>query len=325
MRPEEGLPPASTQFQERNYSADLRLAYLGPPTLGVGINEFGAGAGGSVTAYFSDILGQQNIGFTFQGGGGSGTSSLAEQLGGELLYLNQTRRLNWGADLQHIPIVYGSAGYLGFDDVTQSDVYAEDREVQLITDLSGLAQYPLSTTRRIEGAIGAERFSFKVERTFYFVQGGRVVNRERQQLVDPIEWTFTKASAAFVGDSSLYGFLSPIKGTRYRYEIEALRGDLNFQTALADWRKYFFFRPVTVAVRRSALWPLRQHGRVESALALYLGRGSLMRGYDPYSNRRRGVSGQHARVPGVRSSRRVEDRPRQYRGPRAAPRHASSV
>jgi len=283
MRPEEGLPPASAQFQDRSYNADMHLAYLGPPTLGVGINEFGAGAGGSVTAYFSDILGQHNIGFTFAGGGGSGTSNLAEQLGGELLYLNQTRRLNWGADLQHIPIVYGSAGYAGFDPNTQSDVYVEDREVQLVTDLSGLAQYPFSTTRRVEGAVGVERYSYKVERTFFFVQGGRVVNREREQLVDPIEWTFTKASAAFVGDSSLYGFLSPIKGTRYRYEIETLRGDLNFQTALGDWRKYFFFRPITLAVRGLHYGRYGNSNELNQLSPLYLGRGSLMRGYDPYS------------------------------------------
>ncbi|HEX6642928.1 MAG TPA: peptidase S9, partial [Thermoanaerobaculia bacterium] len=101
MRPEEGLPPASTSFAERKYSSDLHLAYLGPPTLGVGVGEFGFGAGGSVTAFFSDILGRQNVGFTFQGGGGngSGSSNLTEQLGGEVFYLNQTSRLNWGADL----------------------------------------------------------------------------------------------------------------------------------------------------------------------------------------------------------------------------------
>jgi hypothetical protein len=283
MRPEEGLPPASASFKERGYSADMRLAYLGPPTLGVGINEFGAGAGGSVTAYFSDILGQQNIGFTFQGGGGSGTSSLAEQLGGELFYLNQTHRLNWGADLTHIPIVYGSAGYLGFDESTNTDIYVQDREIQLITDISGLAQYPFSATRRIEGAIGAERYSYEVEREFFFVQEGRVVDRERVPLVDPIKWTFTKASAAFVGDSSVYGFISPINGTRYRYEIEALRGDLNFQTALADWRKYFFFRPMTLAIRGLHYGRYGNAEQMAQLRPLYLGRGSLMRGYDPYS------------------------------------------
>lgn len=287
MRPEEGLPPASATFQERPYSSDLRLAYLGPPTLGVGINEFGTGAGGSVTAFFSDILGQHNVGFTFQGGGGSGTQSLGEQLGGELFYLNQARRLNWGADLTHIPTVFGSAFYDGMVDTPEGpmDKYVQLRQVELYTDLSGLAQYPFSTTRRIEGAIGTQRYSYKIEEEVFLFdpESGRLTDREKRRLGDSIVWSFQKASAAFVGDSSIYGFISPINGTRYRYELETLHGDLNFQTALADWRKYFFRRPVTLAVRGLHYGRYGDAEELNQLTPLYLGRGSLMRGYDPYS------------------------------------------
>jgi hypothetical protein len=290
MRPEEGLPPASATFAERNYSPDLRLAYLGPPTLGVGVNEFGFGAGGSVTAYFSDILGEHNVGFTFQGGGGSGTSSLTEQLGGELFYLNQTGRLNWGADLLHVPQVYGRVFYdrgVYTDPDTgaqfPADIYDQVREIQLVTDVSGLAQYPFSATRRIEGAIGAQRYSFKQETERFFVINNQVIDRQRFQLGDTFVLNFSKASAAFVGDSSIFGFISPINGTRYRYEIEALRGDLNFQSALADWRRYFFARPVTFAVRGLHYGRYGEGAEDPNLSTLYLGRGSIMRGYDPYS------------------------------------------
>ncbi|HEX8411325.1 MAG TPA: BamA/TamA family outer membrane protein [Thermoanaerobaculia bacterium] len=291
MRPEEGLPPASADFVERPYSADLKLAYLGPPTLGVGVGELGVGAGGSLSAYFSDILGQHNVGFTFQGGGGGGTgsSNLTEQLGGSLFYLNQTRRLNWGAELVHVPYVYGYpsyfvAPYTREDGTTvNAEYYVLDREVQLITDGSLLAQYPFSTTRRIEVAGGAQRYSYKLERETFVIVNGRVEDRDTVQLPNSFTINFTKASTAFVGDSSLYGFISPIAGTRYRYELEALRGDLSFQTALADWRKYFFARPVTFAIRGL------HYGRYGSGSSdvrlspLYLGQGSMMRGYDPYS------------------------------------------
>ncbi|HYC90294.1 MAG TPA: BamA/TamA family outer membrane protein [Thermoanaerobaculia bacterium] len=289
MRPEEGLPAASSQFTERDYSPNLRLAYLGPPTLGVGINEFGFGGGGSVTAYFSDILGQHNVGFTFQGGGGSGTSNLTEQLGGELFYLNQKHRLNWGADLIHIPYVYGAAGYFtGIYDPddgppVNAEFYVQQRNVQLITDASGLAQYPFSATRRIEGAVGMQRYSQKIEEETFVVVNGQIVDREINRLPGSFAITFGKASAAFVGDSSLFGFISPINGTRYRYEIESLNGDLNFQTALADWRRYFFFRPMTVAVRGLHYGRYGTGAEDERLSPLYLGQGSLMRGYDPYS------------------------------------------
>jgi WD40 repeat protein len=290
MRPEEGLPPASTTFAERNYKSDLHLSYLGPPTLGVGVGEFGFGAGGSVTAFFSDILGRQNIGFTFQGGGGSGTSNLTEQLGGEVFYLNQTSRLNWGADLVHSPQVYGSAGYgtgVYTDPDTgqqfQADIYQQYREVQLITDATALAQYPFSATRRVEGAVGAQRYSFKRDVETFYIIGNQVVDRVRESLPGGFVLNFSKGSAAFVGDSTTYGFISPINGTRYRYEVEALRGDLNFQTALADWRKYFFWRPVTLAVRGLHYGRYGNGANDPRLSPLYLGRGSLLRGYDPYS------------------------------------------
>lgn len=284
MRPEEGLPAASAEFAERNYSPDLRLAYLGPPTLGVGVNEFGFGAGGSVTAFFSDVLGRHNVGFTFQGGGGNGTQDLTEQLGGELFYLNQSRRLNWGADILHVPQVYGTVRYArGQYEGQPADIYEQYREVQLNTQASGLAQYPFTSTRRIEGSLGVQRYGFTRDVETFYVIGNQVVDRVKTELPGSFVLNFSTASTAFVGDSSVFGFISPINGTRYRYEVEALRGDLNFQTALADWRKYYFARPVTFAIR-GLHYGRYGNGAEDPRLSLlYLGQGSVMRGYDPYS------------------------------------------
>ena len=288
MRPEEGLPAASTEFRLRDYSNALHLAYLGPPTLGVGVNEFGFGAGGSVTAFFSDILGQHNVGFTFQGGGGSGQGSgnLADQLGGELFYLNQTSRLNWGADVLHIPYVYTQVAY-GVGTIpgtnTPADVYQILRQVQTVSDGSLLAQYPFSTTRRIEGAAGLQRYAFKQEIETWYILGNQVVEREIERLPGSFQVNLAKASSAFVGDSSVYGFISPINGTRYRYELETLTGDLNFTTALADWRKYVFMRPVTLALRGLHFGRYGSGAEDNRLTPLYLGQGSLVRGYDPYS------------------------------------------
>ncbi|MEA2490007.1 MAG: hypothetical protein QOH21_1799, partial [Acidobacteriota bacterium] len=291
QRPEEGLPPASTEFALRPYSADLKLSYLGPPTLGVGVGEFGVGAGGSVTAFFSDVLGQHNVGFTFQGGGGGGTgsSNLAEQLGGELFYLNQTHRLNWGADVTHIPYVYGSVGY-GRGDITidgttytDVDIYQQLRETQMITDVSGLAQYPFSTTRRIEGSAGVQRYSYKRELETFVIVGDSIVDRTKEQLGGGFTMNLSKASAAFVGDSTTYGFISPIRGTRYRNEVETLNGDMNYTTALADWRRNYIFRPLTIAVRGLHYGRYGSGAEDTRISPLYLGQGSLVRGYDPYS------------------------------------------
>src|SRR2546430_17021053 len=62
QNPTEGLLPPTTTFRESGYKPALHLAYLGPPTIGVAVGSYGAAAGGSVSAYFSDILGEHNVG-----------------------------------------------------------------------------------------------------------------------------------------------------------------------------------------------------------------------------------------------------------------------
>jgi Tol biopolymer transport system component len=288
QHPEEGLPSESAAFSEGGYNPNLHLAYLGPPTIGVGADQFGFGVGGSISAYFSDILGHHNVGFTFQGGGSSNYGSFADQIGGELFYLNQTHRFNWGVDTMHVPYVTLSQGVQPTTTVINgqtipADDYLQVREVQTIDDVSGVAQYPLSATRRFEGQIGYQHYGYKAEVDHFIVVGGQIVDEFTDRLPGSFSVGLKKASVAFVGDSSAFGFVSPVRGTRYRYEVEALTGDLKFKTALADWRKYYFKRPVTFAVRALHYGRYGDDAESPQLTPLYLGQGSLVRGYDPYS------------------------------------------
>ena len=96
-----------------------------------------------------------------------------------------------------------------------------------------------------------------------------------------------KASPAFVGDSSVFGFVSPVRGTRYRYEVDSMTGDLRFQTLLADWRKYFFLRPLTFAVRGLHYGRYGRDGDNFNVLSpIDLGQSWLVRGYDSIEPRR---------------------------------------
>ncbi|HET7710770.1 MAG TPA: BamA/TamA family outer membrane protein, partial [Thermoanaerobaculia bacterium] len=287
-RPEEGLPPETTVFKRTEYNPALKVAYVGPPTIGVGVDRFGAVAGGTVSAYFTDILGQHNVGFTLQGGG-TGVGGIADQIGGEVFYLNQKRRFHWGADVLHIPYVsIGGASITRRPVVIDgrnviADVYEELRQIQTIDDVSGIAQYPFTTTRRIEGQAGVQRYAFKQELQTIVLVGGQIVDEDVDRLPGSFTVNLAKASMAFVGDSSVFGFISPVRGTRYRYEVETLSGDLNFQTALADWRKYIFMRPFTLAVRGLHYGRYGSDGEDNRLSPLYVGQGSLVRGYDLYS------------------------------------------
>jgi Tol biopolymer transport system component len=285
--PTQGLPPSNIRFEQRNYEADLKLAYLGPPTIGATVGGYGNAVGGSVSAWFSDILGQHNVGVSFQGGGYA-TQNLLDQLAGEVIYLNQQSRFNWGTDVVHVPYVTPFYDFYREEiDVdgrpTVVDVYEEIREIQTTTQLAGLAQYPFSATRRVEGSAGYLRYGYKLESERWFALGNQIIDRETRTLPGSFAFNLWTASAAFVGDGSTFGFISPVRGTRYRYEIEALSGDLQFTTGLADWRKYWLARPVTFAVR--GLYYGR-HGRDaedQRLSPLYLGQYGLVRGYEPWS------------------------------------------
>lgn len=286
QHPEQGLPAATTSFEQRPYSNDLHLAYLGPPMIGVGGDQYGYGVAGSVSAYFTDILGQHNVGFTFQGTGES-TTNFADQLGGELFYLNQKHRVNWGTDFLHVPLV--SSYWLYTQDLVNvngrqvlADIYQNYRVVETITDLSPMAQYPFGPTRRIEGSVGYQRYGYKAEVETWTAIGDQIIDRRRERLPGAFSVNLFKGSVAFVGDSSMFGFVSPVRGTRYHYEIESLTGDLKFTTGLADWRKYFYRRPFTLAVRGFHYGRYGSGSEDQRLSPLYLGGGDIVRGYDPY-------------------------------------------
>jgi len=91
-----------------------------------------------------------------------GTELLAnggmKDVGGQLVFLNRNRRVAWGAALARIPYVYGYQS-LGQDAsgglVVQNVLYHT-----YVSEASGLAAYPLSSTRRVEGELGFTRYAY---------------------------------------------------------------------------------------------------------------------------------------------------------------------
>ncbi len=285
QNPAEGLLPSNTVFTPAAYRSNLHIAYLGPPTIGIGVSSFGAGAGGSVRAYFSDILGYNNVGITFQGGGSSGVGTVGDQLSGEVFYLNQRHRVNWGVDVTHLPYVSALIGTgqtivnIGGQPVV-ADVVQQQRLIQRFDDVSGVIQYPFSQTRRIEFTGGVQRQAQKSDiETVVFV-GNTIISDTTERSPFNFSLNLAHAATAFVGDSTAFGFLSPVRGTRYRFEASALTGDLKFQTALADYRKYFFLNPVTFAMRGVYYGRYGTDAETGRLTPLYIGQDSLIHGYN---------------------------------------------
>lgn len=245
-----GLPPADMEFASRSYDPTLRLDYVAPPTVGVSAGGvYGTQLGGGVGFFFSDMLGNRNLTIAAQAQG------TVKDIGGQATYLDLGNRINLGATVGHIPLLFGAAR-MGFQP-NGAQVVEQLRQRIFIDQIAGIAQYPFSQTRRAEVNLGAVRYGFdnEVERFVILPQG---VGRERIDPEDSDFFTgvrerdpiyFFQGSAAYVGDWSFFGFTSPVRGGRFRFEASPQIGSANYVTALADYRRYFFINPVTFAAR----------------------------------------------------------------------------
>ncbi|PEN14454.1 peptidase S9 [Longibacter salinarum] len=246
--PNTGLPPPQN-FEAAEASNRLRLDRIAPPTVGGGYSQgFGTQIYGGVGLFFSDMLGNQSLDVFLQANG------TLKDIGGGAFYTNRENRLNWGMGAAHVPILYGGFGIVdvndnGFRDVGEPFAQILQRIFQTQGGVS--LSYPLSQTRRFEISATGVRYGFDIE-TFALTAGGR--EEIDPDLVlgageAPEQVYLGRVGLAYVGDFSNFGFTSPTQGGRYRVQVTPNFGSRQFVNVLVDYRRYFFFNPVTVAVR----------------------------------------------------------------------------
>ena len=272
-----GLPTTTSDWTERGYSSALHLDYIAPPTFGVSTGGvYGTQYGGGVAFGFSDQLGNQNLITVVQAQGD------IQDIGGQVVYQNVKHRWNYAGIVGRIP--YLSAYQTGvFVDQTANS-YAVDQVIQrlYLDEIGGILQYPLSTTRRIEFGVTATRQSYRQDVYRYYLDNfGNAVGQQKIKIPGPSALYYTQGQVGLVGDYSIFGFTSPIAGGRYRFDVDPTFGQMQFTTAIADYRRYFLARPITFAFR--ALHYGRYGRDAEDSTRLYpiyLGNAQFVRGYD---------------------------------------------
>jgi outer membrane protein assembly factor BamA len=70
-----------------------------------------------------------------------------------------------------------------------------------------------------------------------------------------------------------------VAGQRYRLSYSPTIGNISFQTLLADYRRYFFMRPATFALRALHYGRYGKDAETGRISPLYLGEETLIRGY----------------------------------------------
>ena len=228
-----GLAPSGTYLAENavEYDSSLSLDYLGQPSVGVGTDRFGNYAAGGASAFFSDMLGNRSLGVMVQAQGSF------KDIGGQVFYINQEKRLNWGVSGGRIPYLQGYSFQEFNPDGTQSITQVIQRIN--VSQASYMAAYPFSTTRRVEGNIGVQRYSYDLEeQQFVYDQFGFFLGRRQESLPTRDALNLAVASVALVGDNSNSGFTSPVSGGRYRLEVGRAVGTKNFTSLFTDIRRY---------------------------------------------------------------------------------------
>jgi outer membrane protein assembly factor BamA len=236
-----GLLPAGAfePSEAEDYRSGLSLDFLGQPSIGVGTDSYGNYVGGGTSAFFSDMLGDKSLAVAVQAQG------TFKDIGGTAFYSDLSDRWNWGVGGGRIPYMIPYVGYNFNDADCLADPFCQavlewTYYRQYVTTAVGQVSYPFTQTQRLDLGLGATRYSYDIEVDKLFLDGsGRAYGQSRVSLESPDPLNMFSGSAAIVGDNSFFGFVSPIRGSRYRFEVEQTFGTMNFTTVVADFRRYF--------------------------------------------------------------------------------------
>lgn len=280
-------------LQNTPYRPKFRLDYLANSGgIGVSTSRFGTGMQGGVMGLFSDIIGQNQI-----------VANLAingeiYDFGGMAAYINQSRRINWGGAISHIPYLTGFMSQDIIQDNSGENIGVISTNILRTFEdkIELFSAYPFNRIHRFEIGGGVSRYSYRLDRfnNYYAMSGNyftyylgsdreRVKNEDATNILGvPLRsFNILQTSAYFVGDNSIFGVTAPLDGFRYRVGAEHYYGDYNFSAVMVDLRKYFRLKPITVAIRSYNYLRLGKDG--ENLYPLYAGYNYLIRGYEPNS------------------------------------------
>jgi hypothetical protein len=280
------------QIVHSSYKPGFKLDYLANSGVGMSVgSRYGAGISSGIQGMFSDILGHNQI-FAAVNVNGE-----IYDFGGQVAYINQQSRINWGGAVSHIPYVSGFSVYDTRDIGTGMvepvlDTYMVRTFQQQV---EGFGSYPFTRNHRFEVGAAIARYSYRVDRwwqSYYSGYTGRdkVSNEDAQNigLGNLQAFSVQQINSAFVGDNAVFGITSPLQGYRYRVGVEQYFGDYNFTAYTVDLRKYNRYKPVTLAARA---YTYMRAGKNENALyPMFLGYPYLVRGYES-SGMRNNVGG----------------------------------
>ncbi len=270
--------PSGADFVVEPFHSSFSLDAIGQPNIGVVAGgPFGTGVAGGVSMIFGDQLSDRQIFAAIQANG------TVKDIGGALQYYNMKSRWNYGGGIEHVPYLTGGV-FVDTATVNGTQGYSVNQLLQriYIDQAMAFTQYPFSSTKRLELSASVTHYGFNTElfQSVFDVNNNLVAQNDSMLTSQYKPVVFAEPSVALVGDNSFSAFTSPVQGERYRMQFTPTFGSVNYETAIADYRRYFFMRPVTLAIRGLSLGRYGSGAEdVNTTWPIYLGDETLMRGY----------------------------------------------
>lgn len=272
--------PDTSEFTLKDYRVHFSPDYIARPSIGYARDNFGRGFFGGSAISLSDILGNHQLVFA---GSVNGRISEAQVLAA---YANLSKRVNWAVGLSQDPYYFLEPSQIDFDPQTGDNIFITNIRRLVVRSAFGQAYYPLSRFRRIEASMrfanvddALLRINEPYDPTTGFATEDPFLETNNLPGVN-----YLQPSAALVFDNSLFGYVGPFYGRRYRLEYAQTLGDWHFSQVTADYRRYDrIVGPLVLATR--ALY-FGRIGRDARQFRIFAGSTDLIRGNTSGSYRR---------------------------------------
>jgi hypothetical protein len=238
--------PDTSEFTLKQYRTKFTPDYVARPSIGYARDNFGRGFFGGSAISLSDILGNQQLIFA---GYVNGRISEAQILAA---YANLSRRINWAVGVSQDPYYFlEPTEFVAGPGIGENTRITNIRRL-VVRSAFGAAYYPLSRFQRIEAGMrfaNVDDALLKINEPYNPATG--FATQDPFLETDNLPGvSYFQPSTALVFDNSLFGYVGPFYGRRYRLELAQTIGDWNFSQVTADYRRYDrILGPLVLATR----------------------------------------------------------------------------